>query len=203
MVGFKRCIICRRKGHYVRDCPTVRRTDPQTHQAERFQSRGGARPQVSGCVYASTRSEAASSGNLIIGCCLLFGKPCCVLLDSRETHSFIPEACVEKMGLSIGELQFDLVVSTPASGLVRISTVCDKCPVVVEGHCGEKKLLFHEEEVSVLLSSGQVWQELNGVSCCFLVLTHMEVEQCGQSLDHSLVSDFLDVYPKEVPWLPP
>ncbi|XP_047149564.1 uncharacterized protein LOC124821684 [Vigna umbellata] len=69
--------------------------------------------------------------------------------------------------------------------------------------CSEKRLLFPEKEESVVLSSGQVWNEVKEGSCCFLVLTHMEVDQSGRSLDHSIVSDFLDVFPKEVPKLPP
>lgn len=35
------------------------------------------------------------------------------------------------------------------------------------------------------------------------MLTHMEVEQGGRSMDHSMVSDFLDVFPEEVLGLPP
>ncbi|XP_014499208.1 uncharacterized protein LOC106760259 [Vigna radiata var. radiata] len=69
--------------------------------------------------------------------------------------------------------------------------------------CGEKRLLFPEKEESVVLSSGQLRNEVKEGSCCFLVLTHMEVDQSERSLDHSIVSDLLDVFPKEVPRLPP
>lgn len=40
-------------------------------------------------------------------------------------------------------------------------------------------------------------------SCCFLVLTHMEADHSGQSLNHFVVSDFLDVFHEKVPGLPP
>ncbi|XP_047180297.1 uncharacterized protein LOC124846970 [Vigna umbellata] len=133
MVGFKRCNICSRDGHYPRDCPTVKRVGSQTHQAGRSIQRGGDRPQAAGRVYALTGAEAASLGNLIIGCSLLFGKPCCVLFDSGATHFFVPESCVEDLGLAVRELQYDLTVSTPTSGLVKTSTVCARCSVVVEG----------------------------------------------------------------------
>jgi len=74
-----------------------------------------------------TGSEAAGSGNLVVGCCVIFGKSCCVLFDSGATHSFVSESCVWELGLPVCELQFDLVVSNLASGLVRTSAVCARC----------------------------------------------------------------------------
>ena len=71
-----------------------------------------------------TGAEAAGSGNLVMGYCVISGMRCCVLYDSGATHSFVSESCVRELGLPVCELQFDLVVSTPASGLVRTSSVC-------------------------------------------------------------------------------
>ena len=42
--------------------------------------------------------------------------------------------CVKRLGLSVCELQCELVVSTPASGSVKISSLCARCLVEVEGH---------------------------------------------------------------------
>ncbi|XP_017434517.1 uncharacterized protein LOC108341327 [Vigna angularis] len=206
MSGYRRCNICRVEGHFARDCPTVRRIG----------------------------LEATSSGTLIVGRCVLNGSECCVLFDSGATHSFVSEDCVAVLGLVVRELQYDLAVATPASGLVKTSTLCARCSVVVEGRpfkvnliclplqgldvilgmdwlsanhilidCGEKKLVFPEEEGAVLLSSGQLKQDLVEGACCFLVLSHLSVEQSGHGLDYSVVSDFLDVFPEEVSGLPP
>ena len=43
------------------------------------------------------------------------------------------DAFVKKLGPPVCELQCELVVSTPALGLVRTSSLCAKCPVEVEG----------------------------------------------------------------------
>jgi len=43
------------------------------------------------------------------------------------------QSLVCELGLSVCELQFDLVVSTPASGLVRTSSLCARCLVEVKG----------------------------------------------------------------------
>jgi len=98
-------------------------------------------PQASSRVYAMTGSEAASSGNLVIGCCVISSKSCCVLFDSGATHSFVLESCVRELGLPVCELPFDLVVSTPTSGLVRTSSVCARCPVEVEGRVYKVNLI--------------------------------------------------------------
>ena len=56
-----------------------------------------------------------------------------MLYDSGATQSFVSNACVERLGLPVRELQCELAVSTPASGLVRTSSLCARCPVEVEG----------------------------------------------------------------------
>jgi len=44
-----------------------------------------------------TGAEAAGLGNLVIGNCVIAGKACCVLYDSGATHSFLSNACVERL----------------------------------------------------------------------------------------------------------
>ncbi|XP_052728076.1 uncharacterized protein LOC108327056 isoform X2 [Vigna angularis] len=61
LIGYKRCNLCRRDGHYARDCPTVRRTGPPPRPAGRAIQRGGVRPQAAGRVYALTGAEAVSA----------------------------------------------------------------------------------------------------------------------------------------------
>jgi len=88
-----------------------------------------------------TGAEATDSGNLVVECCLIMGKPRCVLYDSGVTHSFVSESCVHELGLPVSELQLDLVVSTSASGLVKTSSVCARCPVEVEGRMFKVNLI--------------------------------------------------------------
>jgi len=77
--------------------------------------------------------EATGSGNLVMGYCLIVGMKCCVLYDSGATHSFVSDACVERLDLPVCKLQCELAVSTLASGLVRTSSLCARCLVEVEG----------------------------------------------------------------------
>ncbi|XP_047157962.1 uncharacterized protein LOC124828652 [Vigna umbellata] len=160
--------------------------------AGRFQTKGGGWAQVVSRVYAITGAEAASS--------------------------------------AIGE--------------VRISTVCIRCPIEVEGcrfrvnliclplqglevilgmdwlaanhiliDCGEKRLVFLSEEEELSLTVGKLRIDIMEGASCFLVLSHVDValEELGydrsvsreKSGDRSVVSEFLNVFPEEVPGLPP
>jgi len=136
-----------------------------------------------------TGVEATGSGNLVMGCCLIAGVSCCVLYDSKATHSFVSDGCVKRLGLPVCEL----TVSTPVSGLVTTSSLCARCPVEVEGRrykvnliclplqdlkvilgmdwlstnrilidCREKRLLFPDFEELELVSPQGVVKEIQG-----------------------------------------
>ncbi|XP_052735477.1 uncharacterized protein LOC128197472 [Vigna angularis] len=220
-----------------------RRAVMRPPNADRVRQGRGGRAQAAGRVYAITGAEAASSGNLIISTCLLYGKSCCVLFDSRATHSFISKACVEKLGLIESEMQFDLVVSSPAAGEVRTSTMCIRCPTEVEERrfkvnliflplqglevilgtdwlaanhilidCGEKRLVFPDGEEEFSVTIGQLREHIMEGVGCFLVLSYLEAVEDkyyghsvqGEQTDNcSIISEFMDVFPNEVPRLPP
>ena len=107
-------------------------------------------------------TEAADSGNLVIGCCVIADASCCVLFDSGATHSFVFDACVKRLSLPMCELQCELVVSTPASGLVRTSSLCVRCLVEVEGRRYKVNLIcLPLQELEVIL--GMDWLSANRI----------------------------------------
>ena len=93
---------------------------------------------------------------------MIAGSSCCVLYDSGATHSFVSNACVERLGLSVCELQCELAVSTPTSGLVRTSSLCARCPTKVEGRKYKVNLIFLPlQELEVIL--GMDWLSANHI----------------------------------------
>ena len=87
---------------------------------------------------------------------------CCLLYDSRATHSFVSNACVERLGLPVGKLQCELAVSTPVSGLVRTSSLCARCLVEVEGRRYKVNLIcLPLQELEVIL--GMDWLFVNHI----------------------------------------
>ncbi|XP_017423592.1 uncharacterized protein LOC108332800 [Vigna angularis] len=69
--------------------------------------------------------------------------------------------------------------------------------------CSKKELIFLDPEEAELLSLQQVLKEVKEGSSRFIILTHVEVEKNEQNLDIPIVNEFSDVFPKEVPGLPP
>ncbi|XP_027941278.1 uncharacterized protein LOC114195082 [Vigna unguiculata] len=136
-----------------------------------------------------------------MGCCLIASVSCCVLYDSGATHSFVSDNCVKRLGLPVCELQCELAVSTPASGLVTTSSLCARCPVEVEGRrykvnlqdlevilgmdwlsanrvlidCREKRLLFPDLEELELVSPQGAMREIQSGAQCFIIFARMEV----------------------------
>ncbi|XP_017415171.1 uncharacterized protein LOC108326280 [Vigna angularis] len=223
LVGGKFCTRCRRNDHLESECNMGRRASMRPPNTGRFQQGRGGRAQAVGRVYAIMGAEAGSIGNLIISACLLCGVSCCVLYDSGATHSFISKACVEKLGLTKHEMQFDLVVSTPAAGEVRTSTVCIRCPIEVEGRrfkvnliClplqGLERLVFSDGEEEFSVTIGQLREDIMEGASCFLILSHLEAVEDGRlgrsvqgerTDNRSFISEFMHVFPEEVPGLPP
>jgi len=155
MKGYRRCNNCGKKGHFGKDYPTLSRaaTCPpvQTRHQHQRKDRGN-RPQATGRVYAMTGAGAAGSGNLVMGRCMIAGESLYVLYDSGATHSFVSIDCVERLGLPVRELQSKLTVSTPASGLVRTSSLCARLPVEVEGRKYKVNLIcLPLQELEVIL----------------------------------------------------
>jgi len=107
MEGYRRCNNCGKEGHFGKDCPNLARaaTRPLVQTPHQHQRRDkGNRPKATSRVYAMTGAEAAGSGNLLMGRCMIAGESLCVLFDSGVTHSFVSFACVERLSLPMREL---------------------------------------------------------------------------------------------------
>ncbi|XP_052732478.1 uncharacterized protein LOC128196266 [Vigna angularis] len=204
--GAKYCTRCRRNGHLEHECNMGGRAAMRPPNAGRMQQDRGGRAQAVGRVYAIMGAEAASSGTLVTSTCLLFGKSCCLLYDSGETHSFISKACVEKLGIAEREMQFDLdlEVILGMDWLAANRILID---------CGAKELVFPDEyEVELSVTLGQLKEDIVDGASCFLIMTHSDERFEGLSHERStsklnggrsVVDDFPDVFPDEVPGLPP
>jgi len=165
MEGYRRCNNCGKEGHFGKDCPNLARaaTRPPIQTPHQHQQRDrNNRPQATDRVYAMTRAKAAGSSNLVMGRCVITGESLCVLYDSGATHSFVSIACVEHLGLQVRELQCELAVSIPASGLVRTSSLCARCLVEVEGRIYKVNLIcLSLQELEVIL--GMDWLSANRI----------------------------------------
>ncbi|XP_019429961.1 PREDICTED: uncharacterized protein LOC109337438, partial [Lupinus angustifolius] len=199
------------------------------------------RPRATGRVFTMSGSEAADADDLIQGTCLVNDVPLFVLFDSGATHSFISFDCVKQLGLQVDSLPFDLIVSTPTNAPVTVSTLCSKCPVVVNNrtflidliclplsqidvilgmdwlsankvllNCFDKTIVFGEpSETSNTpscqrsMSANEVNTSLKEGSLAYILLASLGVEKKSEIKDVPVVCEFPDVFPDEIPNLPP
>ena len=75
------------------------------------------------------------------------------------------------------------------------------CQILID--CQKKRLLFPDSEVPELLSSRGVVKELQDGAQCYIFFTHLELKKEGTTLVIPVVQEFEDVFPDEVPGLPP
>ncbi|XP_016165066.1 uncharacterized protein LOC107607652 [Arachis ipaensis] len=94
------CFNCGLPGHIVRDC--TRGRNPSAGQSQ-HQRR----------VFAVNAKDASKADPLMRGIYLIGGKTLIALYDTGASHSFILFAKVEKLGLKVSELPFDLHVHIP------------------------------------------------------------------------------------------
>ena len=84
------------------------------------------------------------------------------MFDSGATHSFIFVDCVEKLRLPVRELDMELVVSTPTEGIIITSSVCTKCPVIINGRKYKINMIcIHMKDLEVIL--GMDWLSANHI----------------------------------------
>ncbi|XP_047153516.1 uncharacterized protein LOC124825023 [Vigna umbellata] len=187
----KFCVRCNKNGHWEKECNLGRRAVMRSPNVGRFQYRGGGRAQAVGRVYAITGAEAPSS--------------------AREFRT--STVCIRCPIEVEGRIFKVNLICLPLQGLKVILGMDWLAANHILIDCGEKKVIFPSEEEELSLTVGQLRIDImEGVSC-FLVMSHVDVVpkelQYDRSVngkqngDRSVVNKFMDVFPKEVPRLPP
>ncbi|XP_057418404.1 uncharacterized protein LOC130712594 [Lotus japonicus] len=190
----------------------------------------GRRPTAPGRVFVISGEQAAVTDDLIQGTCTIAGNSLMVLFDSGATHSFISEECAKRLGLLTLELPFDLVVTTPVADRLVTRTTCLQCPLIYEDRkflanlvclgfkeldvilgmdwlaqyhvlldCANKAVVFPDSSVTDYLNS----YTLRKGSPTFMNFIVVEAKNEGGMRNILIVQDYVDVFPEDVPGLPP
>ncbi|XP_057439895.1 uncharacterized protein LOC130731637, partial [Lotus japonicus] len=221
-----RCYNCNKSGHLATECKA-----PKVEPAVNAVS--GKRPVAKGRVYTMDGEEAEGADGLIRGECEIDGNLLTVLFDSGATHSFVSKDCVSRLHLPITTLSFDLMVTTPARTLIanaacmhcsvvykdrtfHANLVC--LPLknldVILGmdwlshyhcllDCSRKKVVFPDSDLFEYLSINHISASLSEGTQKYFSLLSLEGKKESNIQGIPVVRDFADVFPGDVPGLPP
>jgi hypothetical protein len=173
--------------------------------------------------------EAMVAPDVIIGTILVNDNNAIMLFDSRASHSFVAASFVQKYNLPLSVLKNQMIVSSPG-GDMHLRHVCSKVSILIRGVEFLANLIVLESKgIDVIL--GMDWlskhnrlidtakkaerltpssgKELEYVvenlvtykaASNRIVLNHLDVVS---TLDIRTVSEYPDVFPEELPGMPP
>ncbi|GJW74886.1 putative reverse transcriptase domain-containing protein [Tanacetum coccineum] len=180
------CFKCGQAGHLQRDCKKNTGASSSGHADKK--------PDASGRVFALTQDQAANTSGTITGALFIFGRAVFVLFDTGATHSVISTKFASCFTMTPILLDHVLCISTPARIThVLLSTKSARITHVYR----DLPLQFNDKIRSV--------NALPLDMCEFDIILGIDWLAAHRATihGHSLVSVFQDVFPEELPGIPP
>jgi hypothetical protein len=178
----------------------------------------------SGCANYTTVEEIPTGEEVLAGTFFLNEHPVIILFDSGASHDFMSFTCAKKAKLSLVASGAPYVISTPG-GRVDANLIVQKAPLELSGRIFRTNLIIlGGKDIDVIL--GMSWMKLHrAVLDIADRLVHLDSPVYGKvtlhlpaipcikaSLHHvvewkiediHVVQEFLDVFPDDLPGMPP
>ncbi|KAL4023074.1 hypothetical protein IC575_016822 [Cucumis melo] len=177
-----------------------------------------------GRVFATYKTEAERAGTVVRGTLPVLGHYALVLFDSGSSHSFISSVFVLHARLEVEPLHHVLSVSTPSGECMLSKEKVKACQIEIAGHVIEVTLLVldmldfdvilgmdwlaanhasidcsHKEVISAIRASKLLSQGTWGMLASVVDTREVDVSLSSEPV----VRDYPDVFPEELPGLPP
>ncbi|KAA3469711.1 Transposon Ty3-G Gag-Pol polyprotein [Gossypium australe] len=214
------CFGCGSLDHFLRDCPESVEQEIEPAPKPSNPIARGKPPRHPGNVSGSR--EDASTLDIITGIFSLLDTDITALIDPGSTHSYICTNLVTVKNLPIEFTKFVVKVSNPPSQYVMMDKVCKNCPLMIKGYCFSTDLmLLPFDEFDLILGMDWLTRYDAVVNCKqkYIVLKSQKYVRKGYDaflayvLDTNVpeskiqsvpvVCEFPDVFPEELPGLPP
>jgi hypothetical protein len=164
--------------------------------------------------------EAQQAPGVVLGEFLVEFTPAAVLFDSGASHSFIATSFVEKHGIPTSSLEIPLVTRTPGSDLL-CHLKCSHVRILLSGVVFLADLVvLPSHGIDVFLGMDWLTKHNGIISCAYKTILLSDHQ--GKSVSckaqsptqdpmvfslavesKSMVEEFMDVFPKELPGMPP
>ncbi|KAA3466796.1 ty3-gypsy retrotransposon protein [Gossypium australe] len=153
--------------------------------------------------YVIRAREDTSAPNVITGTFSLLDTNIIALIDHDSTHSYICTKFVPDKNMIVEFTELVVKVSNPLGQHVMVVKICKNCPLIIEGHYFPANLmLLPFDEFGIIL--GMDWLTQLDVVCQNGELLWVEsVKLDGLSNSVPVTYEFPEVFPEELPGLPP
>ncbi|KAA3487608.1 DNA/RNA polymerases superfamily protein [Gossypium australe] len=149
-------------------------------------------------VYAARRREEGDAPDVITGAFLIRELPYIALIDVGSTHSYIACNRTETVGVEFETIENEMTVLSPLGQLVKVSKLFRNVPLVVQGVTFLADLMeLPFGEFDLILGMDWLTRHQATLDCTAKRMMLRTMEGFEKS------KKFLDVFPKELPGLPP
>nr|CAD40391.3 OSJNBa0004L19.10 [Oryza sativa Japonica Group] len=211
------CFNCFEPGHFADKCPKPRRQQGQAPP----RSNNGGKDVIRGRVNHVTAEDVLTTPDVIVGTFLIHSIPATILFDSGASHSFMSVPFVGRNQLGVERLRNPLLITTPG-GVMTAKYYSPAVPIEIQGIPFPSDLiLLDTKNLDVILGMNWLAQFQGVVDCARRTVTlyrgpeqpvvffapptsvsSSELHQIGLS-EIPIVREFGDVFPEELPGMPP
>ncbi|GJR99785.1 putative reverse transcriptase domain-containing protein [Tanacetum coccineum] len=208
------CFKCGQAGHLQRDC--------KKNTGASSSGYADKKPDASGRVFALTQDQAANATGTITGTLFIFGRAVFVLFDTGATHSVISTKFASCLTMTPVPLDHVLCISTPMKDSARITHVYRDLPLQFNDKIRSVDALPLDMcEFDIILGMDWLSAHHATIDCHsrrvifgnihtpefiyhgFLANIHDTTSDVSSIHDQPIVSEFQDVFPEELPGIPP
>ena len=213
------CFSCGQFGHLSKQCPKKQQGQAQGSNNQQQQPRQNA---MHGRVNHVAVEEAQEAPDVVLGMFSANSHPATVLFDSGATHSFISYQFVNAYKLPRALMKNRVLVSSPG-GAMESRQVCPKVNISIRGVDFLANLIILESKgIDIILGMDWLTKYKGVIGCATktVQLTHtdgtkVEFQATTESAinaslnktnaveDSRVVSEFPDVFPEDLPGMPP
>ncbi|XP_073130772.1 uncharacterized protein [Henckelia pumila] len=190
MLGTNTCFLCKRLGHFAKDCPQ-------------------SKEPVKGRVFAMTHDQVDPNSAIVSGMIRIADLPAFVLIDTGAMHSFMSVSFMMKLRVLPDESILEFCVSLPSGEELKSSSVVRNCKVQMQSLvlCADFIVLKMVDFDAIF---GMDWLTRHEAIIDYKWKTVSVIYQNGKSLvqrrklgEVEVVKDFSEVFPDDVAGLPP